>query len=183
MNIEKGRPAGGGPPDPQPTDRLHFNGRPIGPLAAVVTVFPETRGGRAGSFVNAVTKGLLPAGLQTEISGPAPDKPPGRRSCQKCGRTDRRFSGRHVLCNVCRTSAQPARWCECGALLGPRRQKCDQCRMAGHPASSHCAFCGQLYWTHRGLAEDLPAMRYHVAAQCIKRSDSRGVHVRGLSDA
>ena len=74
------------------------------------------------------------------------------------------------MCNYCRTEAPLARWCECGALLGPRQRKCDTCRLIDHPASSQCPFCLKWYWTHRGLGADAPGMKYHAQARCIKQS-------------
>ena len=179
MSTRKSRPGRGGLRDPQSADRFQSNGqrpelaRPAEHLLKpfVVTELSQSWGGRPRSSELLSQTGPLPAGLQTEIGGPAPDKPAGQRSCRKCHRKDRRFSGRHAVCNYCRTVPTP-RWCECGALLAPRRHKCDTCLLINHPASSQCPFCLKWYWTHRGMRADQPEMRYHAQARCIKQPES-----------
>jgi hypothetical protein len=151
--------------------------RPIpksAPVVVGVTELSPPAGGRPRSLGIPVTKGLLPAVLQAEIGGSAPDKPAGQRSCKKCHRSDRRFSGRHTLCNHCRTVAPTPRFCECGAPLGPRQHKCDTCLLTNHPAASQCPFCFKWYWTHRGMGLDLSEIRYHAQARCIKQAPAGG---------
>lgn len=167
MSIRKSRPGRGGLRDRRATDQFNSNGwhEPI-----VVTELSQSRGGRSRSLNSAVTNTLSPAVLPPEIGSPAPGKPAGQRTCRKCRRKDRKFSGRHTLCNHCRTPASPPRWCECGALLGTHQRKCDLCRLVTDPASSQCPFCLRHYWTHRGMRADRSEMRYHALAQCIKPS-------------
>jgi hypothetical protein len=142
---------------------------------ADVTVLPPDVGHRPTPLETHVTNGLLPAVLQTKKGLPATDKPAGQRSCKKCGRSDRRFSGRHTVCNECRTPAPSVRWCDCGDRLEGHQQKCSACRMRAHPASSQCPFCLKWYWTHRGMGADQPQMRHHAQAQCIKQGPAKGV--------
>jgi hypothetical protein len=166
MTTHKRRPVRGGAWDPQATDRSQSNGQH--PEADVVTVLSQPRGGRPRSLESLPQTALPRARLVAKTGAPAPVKPAGERACRKCGRTDRKFSGRHKLCNDCRTVTTP-RWCECGALLGRYQHKCETCLLVDHRASSQCPFCSQWYWTHRGLGIDQSEMKYHAQARCIKR--------------
>jgi hypothetical protein len=166
MTTHKRRPARGGVRDPWTADRLNTTGQR--PEPEFVTELSQPRGGRPRPLESLPQTTLPPARIAAKTRAPAPGKPAGGRACRKCGRTDRKFSGRHKLCNDCRTTTT-ARWCECGALLGRYQRKCDTCLLVDHRASSQCPFCSQWYWTHRGLGIDQSEMKYHAQARCIKR--------------